>query len=148
MKKCIVKFFFNTSSYFNLYHQEANTQKLVDLLNPYSNYDIYLSEIALVEIYSAIYKKVRTKELSDSQAHDFIEVVKNDLNNISIIIIDKLIINNPQKLLSKYGKIGLRTLDAIQLASIISVKSIIDAAFTNDLLLKEIFIKEGINCLI
>jgi predicted nucleic acid-binding protein len=101
-----------------------------------------------VEIYSAIYKKVRTKELSDSQAHDFIEVVKNDLNNISIIIIDKLIINNPQKLLSKYGKIGLRTLDAIQLASIISVKSIIDAAFTNDLLLKEIFIKEGINCLI
>lgn len=143
-----MKFFFNTSSYFNLYSQEANTQKFVNLLNHYSNYDIYLSKIALVEIYSAIYKKVCTKELSDSQANDFIEVVKNDLNNISIIIIDKLILSNAQKLLSKYGKIGLRTLDAIQLASIISVKSIIDAAFTNDLLLKEILIKEGINCLI
>jgi hypothetical protein len=48
--------------------------------------------------------------------------------------------------LVRYGLKGLRSLDAIQLASVISVKANIDLALTGDITLKQILTEEGFNC--
>jgi predicted nucleic acid-binding protein len=141
-----VNLFFDTSSFFKLYQQENETQQILDQLIKIGSYQIYLSEITLVEIYSAFLKKVRTKEISLRQASDVIDLMETDLNQIKLVKINESLIRSSQILLLKFGLSGLRSLDAIQLASVIQIKNRIDVAFTHDLLLKRFFIEEGINC--
>lgn len=49
---------------------------------------------------------------------------------------------NAIRLILKYGQDGLRTLDALQLASAIEVKNIVTKYFTADKLLLSLFEKE------
>lgn len=53
--------FFDTSSLISLYHIEKDTEKLLFFLDKNPGHKIFLSEITLVESYSAILKKVRIK---------------------------------------------------------------------------------------
>ena len=138
--------FFDTSSLFKLYHYEIGSSQLIKLLNKYPNYNIYLSEITLVEIYSAVLKKVRTGDLSLEDSTEFLIVVDQDFNNSSFIKLDFKLLQTSQQLIIKYGLKGLRSLDSIQLASAIAVKSSVDLVLTSDSTLKSIFIEEGFNC--
>ena len=138
--------FFDTSSLFKLYHEEEGTDQLLDFLNNNPGYKIYLSELTLVEIYSAILKKVRIGHLSLAQAKIFFAVLDSDFKKFLFVSIDSPLIKNSQQLVVKYGAKGLRSLDAIQLASAINIKSLIDLALTGDMLLKQFLIDEGINC--
>lgn len=61
-----MKVYLDTSSLLKLYHFEEGSDILDNLFanNPIT--DIFLSEIAKIEFASAIWKKVRTKELGGS----------------------------------------------------------------------------------
>jgi hypothetical protein len=65
-----------------------------------------------------------------------------------IILTNGDIIGNSQKLISKYGLSGLRTLDAIQLSSAVSIKHLINGAVSADKLLNDFLKAEGINVLL
>ena len=54
-----------------------------------------------------------------------------------------MILEQSRLLFSDYGELGLRTLDAIQLSTAISLKTYSDL-FTSDILLKTFFEKEGL----
>lgn len=138
--------FFDTSSFSKLYHIEEGTKELLDFLNKNPDYKIYLSELTKVEIYSAILKKVRIGHLTLTQAEFFLAVIDSDFKRAHFISVDSLLLNESQKLVVKYGLRGLRSLDAIQLASAINIKSSIDIALTGDILLKQFLVEEGINC--
>ena len=138
--------FFDTSSLFKLYHEEEGTAKLLDFLNTNPDNKIFISQLTLVEMYSALLKKVRIGHLSLSEMKAFLVVLDNDLRKFSLVQIDSAVIAKAQELIIKYGLNGLRSLDAIQLASAISIKSLVDVAFTGDILLKRFFTEEGINC--
>ena len=140
-----MKLFLDTSSLIKLYYQEDGTEKLDHVLGEYIIEDIFLSEISITEFYSAIFKKVRTNDLSLQNASDILSSFATDQAKFRFIPINSSIISLSKELLEKYGAFGLRALDALQLASVLSARNNIDLAISNDLLLNSFLKSEGIN---
>ena len=139
-----MKIFLDTSSLIKLYHTEKGTAELDKLLDENLIQEIYLSEISKIEFNSAIWKKVRTKDLTPEVAVDIIDSFQSDYANYSFIPTNNHLLTLARDLVAKYGLAGLRTLDSVQLASIISVRDELDMAVTSDDLLRTLIIKEGI----
>lgn len=69
---------------------------------------------------------------------------ENDFNKFSFISIDNKILEKAKLLFSIYGQSGLRTLDAIQLSTAVSLKKHSELFITSDILLNSFFEKEGL----
>jgi len=136
--------FFDTSSLFKLYHQEEGTKELVDFFKSNQIDSIYLSEITGIEFSSAVWKKCRKMEISEEIANLLIEKFESDSENYQFVNQSDKLIRFAKNLVIKHWKTGLRTLDSIQLASVLTVKNI-DYFFTSDRILAEIAINEGLN---
>jgi len=141
-----VKLFLDTSSLIKLYYKEEDTSDLDKIFINYTITTIFLSEISKVEFFSAVYKKARTKTLTSKNADDIIISFSEDEKKYQFIPLNDKIVSLSQKLIKKYGLAGLRSLDALQLASAISIKSSLDIALTSDILLKKFLIDESIKC--
>ena len=139
-----MKIFLDTSSLIKLYHIEIGTDYLDKLLEDNSINEIFLSDIAKVEFTSAIWKKVRTKDLTEKEANSIIDSFEKDYENYTFIDLDADIVILAKDLVFKYGLKGLRTLDSFQLASILKIKSKLSLAVTADDLLKSLINGEGI----
>ena len=140
-----MKIFLDTSSLIKLYHNEIGTDILDRLFEDNEVGEIFLSDIAKVEFTSAIWKKVRTKDLTSDEATDIIASFLDDYDKYTFIDVDSELISIARDLVVKYGLKGLRTLDSVQLASIIEVKTGLSFAVTADVLLKSLIELEGIN---
>ena len=140
-----MKIFLDTSSLIKLYHNEIGTDILDRLFEDNEVGEIFLSDIAKVEFTSAIWKKVRTKDLTSDEATDIIASFLDDYDKYTFIDVDSELISIARDLVVKYGLKGLRTLDSVQLASIIEVKTGLSFAVTADVLLKSLIEFEGIN---
>jgi uncharacterized protein len=139
-----MKIYLDTSSLIKLYHTESGTDELDNLFEKNSIEEIFLSEITKIEFNSAIWKKVRTKDLTNDEALEIINSFENDYNNYSFVDSSNDLILQAKDLVTKYGIQGLRTLDSIQLASIISIRSDLSFAITADNLLRTLINLEGI----
>ena len=139
-----MKIFLDTSSLIKLYHTEIGTDFLDKVFEDFVINEIFLSDIAKVEFSSAIWKKVRTKDLTPVEASNIIDSFNDDCGNYTFIDLDAELISTARDLVSKYGLKGLRTLDSFQLASILKVKSELSFAITADDLLKSLIESEGI----
>jgi predicted nucleic acid-binding protein len=139
-----MKIFLDTSSLIKLYHTEFGTDDLDRLLDENSVQQIFLAEIAKIEFNSAVWKKVRTKDLTKDEAVEIIDSFQSDYPSYSFISTDHQLLIIARDLITKYGFAGLRTLDSIQLASIISVKEDLAIAVSADDLLRSLIEKEGI----
>jgi predicted nucleic acid-binding protein len=139
-----MKIFLYTSALVKLYHQKSGTQEIESLFNNFKITAIYLSELAKIGFTSTIWKKVRTKEISENTVKITITLFKTDFDKFSFISIDSMILEQSRLLFSDYGVHGLRTLSTIQLSTAISLKTYSDLFITSDILLKSIFEKEGI----
>jgi predicted nucleic acid-binding protein len=139
-----MKIFLDTSSLIKLYHTEVGTDYLDKLFENHSISEIFLSDIAKVEFTSAIWKKVRTKDLTEKEANDILLSFTDDYENYTFIEIDSELVQHARDLVAKYGLKGLRTLDSFQLSSILKIKSDLAFAVTADDLLKTIIKLEGI----
>ena len=130
-----MKVFFDTSSLIKLYFKEDGTSALEKIFLENVIFEIFVSEITKAEFFSAIYKKLRTKDLLTQEADAILGAFVADEHKFSFISVDSQIIGSSQKFISKYGVKGLRALDAIQLASAYSVRDSIGLAVSNDKLL-------------
>jgi uncharacterized protein len=139
-----MKIFLDTSSLFKLYHQEAGTAELEKLFSTIKITTIYLSEIAKVEFSSSIWKKVRTKEISESAAQTTLALFENDFAKYTFVATDSIVIEQARILIAKYGTQGLRAFDAIQLSTGVLLFQQADLFFTADSLLKSFFTSEGL----
>jgi predicted nucleic acid-binding protein len=139
-----MKIFLDTSSLVKLYHAESGTDELDKILDENSVREIYLSEIAKIEFNSAVWKKVRTKDLIKEEAVSIIESFQEDYPNYSFVSTDHSLLMTARDLVAKYGLVGLRTLDSIQLASIVTIKEDLSLAITADDLLRSLIEKEGV----
>lgn len=139
-----MKVFLDTSSLIKLYHYESGTDELDKLFTNYNVNEFYLSEISKVEFNSAIWKKVRTKEITVDEANHLINLFMLDYKNYNFINLNSFIILESTEILNKYAFKGLRTLDSIQLTSVIHVKNEITFAVTSDNLLESFMESEGI----
>jgi len=139
-----MKAFFDTSSILKLYHDEEGSAELEDYFN--KNIDIVvLSELADLEFRSALWRKVRMEEIDEQVAIEVMKCFENDYDNFVWIKLKNNIIKSASKLLMKYGKKSLRTLDSIQLACALTLKNDECLFLTDDNLLKKLFKEEGLD---
>ena len=142
-----MKIFLDTSSLFKLYHREADTDIIEKIFSKYNVTNVYLSEITKVEFTSTIWKKVRTKEITEEVAKTTLALFDIDLIKYTFIVSNSLLLEQARMLTSKYGLNGLRTLDSIQLSSAITLKSEVELFVTSDKLLKSLLAIEGLTTL-
>ncbi len=134
-----MKIFLDTSSLFKLYHKESDTDIIERVFADHNITTIYLSEIAKIEFASTIWKKVRVKELTESQAKAILDLFEQDFGKYTFIPSDAIINEQARNLITKYGKQGLRTLDSIQLATSVSLSDKANLFITTDKLLATFF---------
>ncbi len=126
-----------------LYHEEPGTEEVQNLISK-NVAAIYASQIAQLEMRSAIWKKVRTNELTPEAATAAISYFEHDAHHFLWIEIDREIIESATRLLMRYGQDGLRSLDSLQLASALSLQEKECMYSTFDSLLKKFFIEAGL----
>lgn len=139
-----MKIFLDTSSVFKLYYREPDSYITENIFKTNIVETIYLSEITLIEFESTVWKKIRTKEINIAQGTSITKPFNNDLGKFTLVNVDNSIINNAKILMDTYGLQGLRTLDSIQLATAVSLKSVASLFVTSDQLLQSFFVQEGL----
>jgi predicted nucleic acid-binding protein len=138
-----MKVFFDTSSLVKLYHQEEGTDELLVFLAKGVD-EIWLSELTLVEFRSALWKKVRTGELKNSDAVRVMDCFSDDQDKFRWVHLETAIIRIALAAIMKHGSHGLRTLDSIQLACALSLNAQDIVCLTSDTLLKSVFKMENL----
>ncbi|MFA6401845.1 MAG: type II toxin-antitoxin system VapC family toxin [Salinivirgaceae bacterium] len=139
-----MKVFFDTSSLFKLYHRESGTEELMNLFDEIGIEVIYLAEITKIEFSSVVWKKCRKNEIDEKSANQLIEKFDKDSVKFSYVSEGQPLRLKAKGLIGKHWEKGLRTLDSIQLASALKVKTQIELFLTSDKLLLEISQIEGL----
>ena len=139
-----MKLFLDTSSLVKLYHRETGTDQLELLFSAFQITTIFLSELSKIEFTSTIWKKVRTRSVTELEAQVTLELFESDLEKYTFVATDSIIIEQARLLMSTYGAQGLRTLDSIQLATALSLTHQASLFLTADNLLKSFLTAEGL----
>ena len=139
-----MRIFLDTSSLFKLYHQEEGTEVLEKIFEQEKITHVFLSEITKLEFTSTVWKKVRTKDITKSEALTAINHFESDFVKFTFIATDSLILEQAKNLITKYGNEGLRTLDSIQLSSCVALDKEVDVFFAADKLLEKLLNREGL----
>ncbi|MBW6518126.1 MAG: type II toxin-antitoxin system VapC family toxin [ANME-2 cluster archaeon] len=141
-----MKAFLDTSSLIKLYHTEVGSDFVMNALS-HDIREIFLSELAILEFRSALWKKMREKEIMENTAIEVIKCFQNDGDNFHWIMLQSDIVESASYLLMKYGNRGLRTLDSLQLAAALTLRDEKCIFFTSDKLLQTFFKEEQLNIL-
>ena len=136
-----MKAFLDTSSLIKLYHKEEGSDSVMNALSNDIR-EIFLSELAILEFRSALWKKIREKEIKEKTAIEVIKCFQNDGDNFQWIMLQSDIVESASYLLMKYGNRGLRTLDSLQLAAALTLREVECVFLTSDKLLLTFFKEE------
>lgn len=139
-----MKAFLDTSSLIKLYHQEEGSDFVMETLSKDVK-EIFLSELAVLEFSSALWKKIREKEIKEKAAIEVINCFQHDSDNFQWILLQSDIVASAARLLMKYGSRGLRTLDSLQLATALTLKNEDCVFLTSDKLLRTLLEKEKLH---
>lgn len=114
--------FFDTSALVKFFHEEPGTKIVTDLINnPVNN--IFVSNLAGVEFVSALYRRYRNNEITEQSLDEAISGFDEEYSHFYIEPVGNMVLQEAKDLLKKYGKnYGLRTLDAIHLATFVLIK--------------------------
>ncbi len=116
-----MKLFFDTSALVKYYYEEYGSDYVTKLIQDPTN-EIFISEISIIEFVSSLYKKFRTKELPETDLEIAITEFKLSLSDFTIEPFTTIVRENAEKIITNYGKkLGIRTLDAMQLSTYILI---------------------------
>ena len=101
-----MKLYLDTSSLFKLYHTKAGTQVVDSIFAENNPTAIFISEIALIEFTSALFKKVRSKELNNINATLLINLFEVDCKKYNIVPVNTKSFLSAKALLIKYAVEG------------------------------------------
>ena len=71
--------FFDTSALVKLYYPEIGSDNAESCLQNCEK--AYISRLAIIELYSTIYRKLRNNEISNNNLEDIISTFKDDIDN-------------------------------------------------------------------
>ena len=113
-------FFFDTSALVKIYHEERGSRLCIDLY--LGNDAIAVSELARVELYSAVFRKLREGEIGKEAGRAVLQRFEEDCRaRFDVYHVASLVYEEAVMLLEKYApRSSLRTLDALQLATYIT----------------------------
>ena len=140
-----MKVFLDTSSLFKLYYQESDSDVIEIVFAEYKVTEIFLSELSKIEFASTVWKKIRNKDITELQAKAIIDAFDEDYSKYTFVQIDNIVIEQAKRLITKYGKEGLRTLDSIQFSTATLLESQADLFLSSDKLLDSFFKHESLS---
>ena len=95
---------------------EAGSDKVKELITNTEN-EIWVLELALIELQCAIYRKIRNKELPEDNLNSIQKAIEQQFSFFQIIRLGSDIIEEAKILIKQFGKqYRLRTLDALHVA--------------------------------
>ena len=111
-------YYLDTSALVKLYHQEIGTEQ-VEALFKESDSSLVVSELAAVELYSTVARKVRTGEISDEAFDAICPNFEHDCQRRFVVRpLSAAVTHKAKELLQQYGKTkALRSLDALHLGA-------------------------------
>jgi len=133
--------FFDTSALVKHYHLERGSSVVNELMETYI---VAISELAIVEMTSALMRRHLSGELRRSNLEWALERFYSDLENYVVVPISSETISLATFLVIKHG---LKTLDSLQLASALRIKAEARVFVTFDEKLKKAAEKEGFKVL-
>ena len=112
-----MNYFFDTSALVKYFHNEPGTESVTEIvLNP--DCGVWVLELAKLEFTSALFRRVRSKELEEEELHFALSGIENELSRFNIEFLDHLVIEEALGLMKRFGQVnGLKTLDALHIAS-------------------------------
>ena len=114
-------FYCDTSALVKLYHQEVGTERMEELFSQGENV-LVISELAIVEFYSALARKVRIGEITPEAQEEARRNFEADCRRRYVVApLGSSVIQKAKELLQKHGNTkALRTLDALHLGACLS----------------------------
>lgn len=113
-------YYFDTSALIKRYVVEQGTTWVTSITDSATGRDIFMVRVTGPEIIAALFRKVRTRELSRAKAVRAANLFKNDWQvQYQIVEIDANLANEAMKLAEKHG---LRGYDAIHLAAALELE--------------------------
>lgn len=114
------RYFFDTSALVKIYHREAGSEYCLELYLGCSH--LIISELARVELYSAILRKHGEKDLNAKALKAVLQKFKCDSEErYEVLQVSSLVYDDACSLLSRHAvQHGLRTLDSLQLATFLN----------------------------
>ena len=114
-------YFWDTSALAKYYHKENGSDYVEGLFESPANKH-FVSEVTLVEMLSITAPKVRSGDLQKPDFYMYRKVFQQDIRDKLLLVLklDSAVVERAQTLVAKHGMtkgVGLRTLDAMQLAS-------------------------------
>jgi uncharacterized protein len=140
------RYYLDTSALVKLYHQEAGTEQ-VEALFTQSENSLIISELAGVELYSTVARKVRAGEINEEAGEEVLKSFDDDCERRFIVTpLSAAVTEKAKGLLQTYGKIkALRALDALHLAACVALQAGSPLIFVcSDSRLSEIAALEGL----
>ena len=112
------RYYLDTSALVKLYHREAGTDR-VEALFTQSDNSLIISELAAVELYSTVARKLRTGEITDEAFEEVCKNFDDDCKRRFVVTpLSTTVSQKAKELLRKYGKVkALRSLDALHLGA-------------------------------
>lgn len=142
-------FFFDTSTLIKFYHQEAGTDRVETIFQRPDNL-LVISELATVELYAALARKVRMGEISpDVQQEAWRNFDEDCLHRFIIQPLTGPVIQKAKDLVRQYGNTKtLRSLDSLQMGACLIARTSEDWVFVcADNRLLEVAYEEGLRIL-
>lgn len=112
------RYYLDTSALVKLYHQEAGTDQVEALFTQADN-SLIISELAAVELYSTVARKLRTGEITEEAFEEVCNNFDDDCNRRFVVTpLSATVSQKAKELLRKHGKVkALRSLDALHLGA-------------------------------
>ncbi|WP_037326271.1 type II toxin-antitoxin system VapC family toxin [Runella zeae] len=105
--------FFDTSTLVKYYLSEIGSDSVEKLIIE-PTHQIWLSELVKTEFYSALFRRLRTRELTDTQVQSAIAGFEISIQQFHIQPINSLVLRETELFLKTQGKnYPIRTLDAL-----------------------------------
>ena len=136
--------FVDTSALLKAFQKESGTETVIELLKNEEN-EIVVSELTEIEFKSALFRRLRNGEITENDLNELVVLFEDYIQSIDIEEINSLTIRTADELLTKHGKIGLRTLDAIQFAGFHLIETDLKTFISADLRLCSIIENAGNN---
>ncbi len=109
--------FFDTSALVKYYLPEIGSDKVEQLISDLSN-TVWLSELLKTEFYSALFRRLRNRELSISQVQTAISGFEVSIQQFHIQPLNSLVLRETEQFLKTEGmNFPIRTLDALHFCS-------------------------------
>jgi uncharacterized protein len=113
------RYFLDTSALVKIYHRETGSDYCLELYADTS--PLIITELARVELRSALFRKQREAELSTKAVKAVLQRFEYDCKErYEVLPVASFVYDEACRLLSRHGGVGLRTLDSLQFAAFLT----------------------------